>query len=171
MQEALSNFCRRLCKVLEVALMAIVAALVLIVLWGVATRFIFDSPSWWTEETARLLLIWLTMLGAPVASARHEHLGLEAFVDTLEPATRKGVAVFSELVVIVFSLAVLLYGGGVLVTETLQAGQTTPALGVSMGYIYLAAPLGGAGLVLIGIDRLWRLLSGEDGSATEAPQA
>jgi len=171
MQNAFSTLCRWLCRALEFALTAIVAALVLIVLWGVAARFLFDAPSWWTEESARLLLIWLTMLGAPVALARHEHLGLEVFVETLDPATRRRVAIFSEVVVIVFSLTVLLYGGGVLVNETLRAGQSTPALGVPMGYAYLAAPIGGLGLVLVGVERLWRLLAANDRPLTEAPQS
>ena len=150
--------------------MAIVAALVLIVLWGVAARFLFDAPSWWTEETARLLLIWLTMLGAPVALARHEHLGLEVYVETLDPATRRRVAVFSEVVVLLFSLTVLLIGGGYLVSETLRAGQTTPALNVPMGYAYLATPIGGLGMVLVGVDRLWRLFTTEHQPQAEAPQ-
>ncbi|QDV74465.1 TRAP transporter small permease [Botrimarina mediterranea] len=170
MQQAFSTSCRGLCRLLEFALTAIVAALVLIVLWGVATRFLFDAPSWWTEETARLLLIWLTMLGAPVALARHEHLGLEVFVDTLDPATRRRVALFSEIVVLVFSLTVLLIGGGYLVAETLRAGQNTPALNIPMGYAYLATPIGGLGLVLVGVDRLWRLLATASDSQPEAPQ-
>jgi TRAP-type C4-dicarboxylate transport system permease small subunit len=170
-QQSFSTSCRWLCRVLEFALVSIVAALVLIVLWGVAARFLFDAPSWWTEETARLLLIWLTMLGAPVALARHEHLGLEVFVDTLDPATRRRVAIFSELVVLVFSLTVLLIGGGYLVTETLRAGQNTPALNLPMGYVYLATPIGGLGMLLVGIDRLWRLLTDEMAPHAEAPQS
>ncbi len=171
MQQKFSRSCRWLCQTLEFALAAIVAALVLIVLWGVASRFLFDAPSWWTEELARLLLIWLTMLGAPVALARHEHLGLEVFVETLDAATRRRLAIFSELVVIVFSLTVLLYGGGILVTETLRAGQSTPALGVPMGYAYLAAPIGGLGLVMVGVDRLWRLFAADAGPLTKAPRS
>lgn len=171
MQSAFSISCQRLCRVFEFMLGSIVAALVLIVLWGVAASYVVGSPSWWTEETARLLLIWLTMLGAPVALARHEHLGLEVFVDTLDPATRRRVAIFSELVVLVFSLTVLLIGGGYLVTETLRAGQNTPALNLPMGYVYLATPIGGLGLVLVGIDRLWRLLTDEIAPHAEAPQS
>lgn len=170
MQQAFSSSCRWLCRALEFVLASIVVALVLIVLWGVAARFLFDAPSWWTEETARLLLIWLTMLGAPVALARHEHLGLEVFVETLDPATRRRVAVFSELVVLVFALTVLLVGGGYLVAETLRAGQNTPALNVPMGYAYLATPIGGLGLVLVGVDRLWRLLTTDIQAQSEAPK-
>ena len=170
MQRAFSTGCRRLCRILEVLLGSVVAALVLIVLWGVATSYVAGSPSWWTEETARLLLIWLTMLGAPVALARHEHLGLEVFVDTVDPATRRRVAIFSELVVLGFSLTVLLIGGSYLVAETLRAGQNTPALNIPMGYAYLATPIGGLGLVLVGIDRLWRLLTSVNDHQPEAPQ-
>ncbi|MEQ8848908.1 TRAP transporter small permease [Botrimarina sp.] len=138
---------------------AIMAALVLIVLWGVFTRFVLSAASWWTEESARLLLIWLTMLGGAAAWARAEHLGVDYFAQKLHPDAQRLVALTVELFVIAFAASVLVYGGVVLVAETLRMGQTTAALEVPMGLVYLAVPLGGAGIVLFSLERAiaaWR---------------
>lgn len=147
---------------LRVAVGAILAALVAIVLWGVFTRFVLGAASWWTEEAARLLLIWLTMLGAAAASAARMHLGVDYFVNLLDPQARRLVAIATELAVILFAAAVLVYGGGVLVGETLRANQLTAALGIAMGYVYLAVPLGGFGMILFSLQRIGELLTGDD---------
>ena len=41
-----------LTRLLEMAVIAIMAALVLVVLWGVVSRFVLAEPSRWTEELA-----------------------------------------------------------------------------------------------------------------------
>jgi TRAP-type C4-dicarboxylate transport system permease small subunit len=57
------------------------------------------------------------------------------------------------VVVVAFAASVLVGGGAVLVLETLRAGQRTPALGVLMGYVYLAVPVSGLGIVLFALNQ------------------
>ncbi len=147
--------------VLVPALGAIVAALVLVVLWGVATRFVLADPSQWTEETARLLMIWLTMIGAAVADYRREHLGVDYVVAKFDPTAQRLVMVVAELCVVAFAAAAMVYGGGLLMTRLLDVGQVTPALGIRMGWVYAAIPIGGLAIVLAGIERIARLVTGD----------
>ncbi len=149
-------------QLLELFVILIVITLVGDVLWGVAVRFgarFGIASSVWTEELARLLLIWVTFLGGAVGFARREHLGLDYFAKMLHPEARRSLACLSEGVVIAFAAIVLVYGGIVLVRETLSAGQFTPALQLKMGYVYLAAPIAGACIILFGIKRLIELAS------------
>lgn len=162
---------RQTTRVLRFAIGLIMAALVAIVLWGVFARFVLRDPSWWSEEAARLLLIWLTMLGAAAASASRDHLGVDYFVNLLHPDARRLLELTGEFVVVAFSAAVLVYGGSVLVVETLRANQLAPALGViglKMGYAYLAVPLGGLGLILFSVVRIVELL--RDNASTPGNQ-
>ncbi|WP_145288929.1 TRAP transporter small permease [Pirellulimonas nuda] len=148
-------------RLLELLVILLVLTLVGDVLWGVAARFGSHfglSPSLWTEELARLLLIWVTFLGAAVGFARREHLGLDYFANKLHPDARRTLACVSELIVIAFAATALVYGGMVLVRETLGAGQFTPALQLKMGYVYLAAPIAGACIILFGLKRLLELI-------------
>lgn len=143
---------------LEQCVVVIVAALVLDVLWGVFSRFILGAPSRWTEEVATFLLIWVAFLGAAVAFSRDEHLGLDYFVKKLDKEAQWLLALIVQSLVIAFTTAVMIFGGYVLVSETLKAGQVTPALGLRMGYVYLAVPLSGLFINLFSVERVAELL-------------
>ena len=145
-------------RVLEFVLIVVMGALVLDVLWGVASRFLLGAPSRWTEEVATFLLIWVSLLGAAVAFARDEHLGVEFLVKKFDPDIQRRIEIFVQILIVAFSCSALVFGGYVLVSETLGSGQVTPALGIKMGYVYLAVPISGILFVLFAIDRIRELL-------------
>ena len=60
----MQKFAKILDAVLKPALVLLMVALVSSVSWQVISRYIFSSPSSWTEEVARFLLIWIGVLGA-----------------------------------------------------------------------------------------------------------
>lgn len=153
MKESLLLSKRVLDTLLELLVIGVVMVMVVDVLWGVFTRFVLNSPSRWTEEIARLLLMWVALLGAAVAYGRSEHLGFDYFVEQLDPAAKKLLALVSQCIVVAFAMLVMVYGGFVLVTETLAANQVTPALGWKMGYVYLAVPISGIFMVIYGVEQ------------------
>ena len=157
----LSRLRRSAQRLLDGAAGATLAAILVIVLWGVFARFVLDDPSAWTEEAARLLLVWLTMLGAAAAAGHSEHLGIDFVPKRLHPDAQRALRLAVEVSVIAFALAVLVLGGGTLVVETLRARQVTPALKLPMGCVYLAAPLGGLGIALFSSLRLLAEVRGE----------
>ena len=133
---------------LEVIVTVSMVILVLDVTWQVFTRFILKDPSSWTEELATFLMIWVGLLGASVALNRDAHLGIDYFTSKMSPKKRIYVELFSFFCIAVFSLLVLVIGGINLVSITLQNNQLSPALGLKMGYVYLALPISGIFLVL-----------------------
>lgn len=58
----------------------LVVAEVLVLLAGVISRFVFDSPIPWTDELASILFLWLANLGAAVALRRGTHMRTTALV-------------------------------------------------------------------------------------------
>ncbi len=128
---------------LEIGVMVVMALLVLDVLWGVVSRFILGEQSRFTEEVATYLLIWVSLLGASVAFSTGSHLGVDYFVNRLHPDTKPLVRVVINLLVAFFAGSVMCYGGYILVSRTLTAGQASPAVGIEMGYVYLAVPISG----------------------------
>jgi TRAP-type C4-dicarboxylate transport system permease small subunit len=149
---------------LELLVIIVVAVLVGDVLWQVFTRFILKNPSTWTEELAVFMLIWVSLLGAAVALNRGAHLGIDYFVGKLSPKKRLYTEIFVFLCISLFSLAVMVIGGIELVSNTLKLGQVSPALGVKVGYVYLAVPISGFFLVLYSViglvERLVQLFRG-----------
>jgi len=128
--------------------------LVLDVTWQVITRFIIKSPSDWTEELATCLMIWVGLLGAAVALNRGAHLGIDYFVGKLPEKKRLYTEILVFLCVGVFSFSTLLLGGIKLVTITFMQGGRLPALGILLGYVYLAVPIAGFFLTLYSIEFL-----------------
>jgi TRAP-type C4-dicarboxylate transport system permease small subunit len=148
-----------LVKSLEIAVMLLVAALVLDVLWGVFSRYIIGAQSRWTEELATTLLVWVSLLGASVASAAKAHLGVDYFTEKLDARAKVLAEVVVNVLVAVFAIAVLVYGGGELVHKTLAENQTSPSLGIRVGYVYLALPISGVFITIFCIDEIVRIAS------------
>jgi TRAP-type C4-dicarboxylate transport system permease small subunit len=129
-------------------LVLLMAVSVLNVLWQVFTRFALSDPSSFTEELARYLLIWIGLLGAAYASGQRMHLAIDLLPTRLRGRSRTALAVFGHLCVVTFATGVLTLGGLRLVLLTFSLGQTSAALGVPLGWVYLALP--GSGILIAG---------------------
>ena len=138
---------------LEVLVAISMVVLVLDVVWGVVVRYLcswfkWKNPSPWTDELATFLMIWVGLLGASVALNRGAHLGIDYFVGKLSAKKRLCTELLVFFCVAVFSLLVVVIGGIKLVVSTFEHPQPSPALGLKMGYVYLAVPISGSFLVL-----------------------
>lgn len=147
-----------LCRVLETALILAVAVLVVVVLWGVFTRYVMSEQAKWSEELARFLLIWISLLGGAVAFGEKAHLGVDYFVGKFDPTARKFITIAGQLVVLFFAIALFIVGGSRVVSIQLSLGQATPALGWAMGYVYLPLPIAGVFIVLFTVEQLLETL-------------
>ncbi len=158
MIKLLVNLKKVLVKALEIAVIILVAVLVLDVLWGVFSRYVLDAQSRWTEELATMLLIWVSLLGAAVAFAAKAHLGVDYFVAKFDPSVQRLIEGFVQILVFLFSAFVLIHGGNILVSKTLAAGQLSPAMGLKVGYMYLAVPISGVFICLLCIEQFVELI-------------
>ncbi len=161
-----------LIKALEFAVIALMAVLVLDVVWQVFTRFVLGDSSKWTEELANVLLVWVGLLGASLGFVRHAHLGVDYFVNKLHGRTRLVIDITVLALVIFFAATVLIYGGGskVIAMLSLPVPKVTPALQVKQAYFFLVLPLSGFFIVLASADDLIakaRLLAGRAGDSAQ----
>ncbi|WP_049724069.1 TRAP transporter small permease [Gilvimarinus polysaccharolyticus] len=141
-------------KILGVFLGLLMAAMVLDVTWQVATRFVLQEPSSYTEELARFLLVWIGILGAAYAYRKKAHLGLDILSQQLEGLAKRKLDIFISLVCSLFACVIMIYGGAKLVLLTLDLGQMSAALQIKIGYLYSVIPLSGVLIVLFSIDRI-----------------
>lgn len=140
-----------LIKALELAVILVTGFLVIDVVWGVFTRYVLGHQSPWTEELARMLLIWVSLLGASIGFIRKSHLGVDYFVGKLSEKWRTIGQLVVYLLVAVFAAVVLIYGGYRLVYSVLENGQPSAALKIQWGYVYLAVPISGFFIVMFSI--------------------
>ncbi|MEY3607611.1 MAG: hypothetical protein RLZZ447_399 [Verrucomicrobiota bacterium] len=155
-------------RVLGTGLAVLMAAMVLNVLWQVGTRFILRTPSSFTEEVARYLMIWVGMLGAAYATGRKAHLALDLLTGRLQGGARRASECFVHAVVLAFAALVMVGGGGRLVWVQLTLGQKSAALQLNVGLVYLAVPLAGTAIVLYSLAALLDLRRGADAGAGQA---
>jgi len=81
----LLKFKKGMTAALNLVLIVAVALLVADVVWGVFTRYALGGQAKWTEELARFLLVWISLLGGAVAFGTKGHLGVDYFVGKLHP--------------------------------------------------------------------------------------
>ena len=135
------------------------------VLWQVFTRYVLGDPSSFTDELVRYVMIWIGMLGAAFAAGQRLHLAIDLLPSRLEGRSRHLLDLGIQVLIFAFASAVMLLGGLELVQLTLALGQTSAALGVPLGWVYLVLPLAGLFLMfysaLFAAERLHLLRGGE----------
>ena len=123
----------------------LVAAMAFIVFLQVLCRYVLIQPLHWSEELARYLFIWLSILGAALGLQKRGHFGLDFFYRML-PDKERG---FLQLLIHLFmggvSLVILIQGVKLVQATVLQK---SPAMEISMGWAYACLPVG-AGLMAI----------------------
>lgn len=157
-------------KMLAGILVLLFSATVLTVLWQVIGRYVLEAPSSATEEIARFLLIWLGMVSMAYAFARRMHVGVDLISSRLSASSRVTAARAIWLSCAAFALAVMVYGGGLLVKVTATLGQTSAALGLPMWTIYTVMPLSGLVISYFAISFLIEGISTENEPAAGEPQ-
>lgn len=142
-------------KTLAFSLMFLMTAIVFSVLWQVLSRYLLQSPSSGSEEIARFLLIWISLFGAAYSYRIKLHLGLDIVVKRMPPTKQVLATIFCHLAVLIFSALVLILGGYYLVSLTFNPIQISPALGLHIGYVYMALPLTGILISIYAINDLY----------------
>lgn len=131
----------------------------LLVIWQVFTRYVLNDSATWTEEMASYLFAWLTLFGAALVTGEREHMSIPAFIETRTEKTQRNVAIFSEVIILIFSAIVLVYGG--IAISKLTMGQMTSSLGVPLGVFYIALPIAGVLNILFCILNIKDITSGK----------
>jgi TRAP-type C4-dicarboxylate transport system permease small subunit len=121
-----------------------------IMLIGVLLRYLVGPLSqalnlprvdfFWVEEAGEMLLGWLTFIGAGLGILERSHFGISIFVESLSPAAQRLIYRFNMLLAAGFGLMLAWHGWQL---ARLNATLTTPALEISMGWLYAALVAGG----------------------------
>ena len=124
-------------------LVIIMSVMVINVLWQVFTRFVVGTPSSFTDELARYLMIWIGILGAGFVSGKNAHVAIDVLPSKLSANGQKKLSVFVKILIALFALTAMVIGRSRLVYITYILGQHSPALQIPLAYVYLAIPLSG----------------------------
>src|SRR4029077_5705604 len=91
----------------EIPAAILVVAEIVILFAGVVARYGLHQPLIWSDELASILFLWLSMLGAPVAFRRSEHMRMTAVVANTKPAMRAYLDVVATCAALAFLLLIV----------------------------------------------------------------
>ena len=89
---------------------AAVAGLAIVVNLQIFARYIFHHPFIWPEEISRLILIWMTFIGAGALARRGGGLAVDTFVEMLPRVPRRAFLIGRDLVMLVLFVFVAVQG-------------------------------------------------------------
>jgi TRAP-type C4-dicarboxylate transport system permease small subunit len=130
-------------KFLEHFLSLLMAIMLLSVSWQVISRYLLGDASSFTDELARYLLIWVGLLGAAYAAGKRMHLAIDILPSKLSGRNRYRLAIFLNLLIILFAVTTMVIGGSRLVYITYSLGQTSAAMQLPLAYVYTIIPFSG----------------------------
>ena len=145
-------------KALEWMLVFLMSVLVLDVLWQVASRYVMNSPSSYTDELAGFLLIWVGLFGAAYVAGKREHLAIDLLLQRSSDKRKRKLEIVISVIVILFAIIVMVIGGSWLVYTRFYLSVKSAALGLPLGVVYLVLPISGLLIAYFDIDNTYHLI-------------
>ncbi len=134
-----------------------------VMLYGVFSRYVlvpvtdwldWDPPNFfWVEEVGETALAWLTLVGAAIAVKERGHFALTLFTPRLPARAQVVIHVLHNLIIAAFGGLIAYVGWGLV---KLNATLESPALEISLGWIYASTVVGGILMVLYALDQARR---------------
>ncbi len=161
-QQGYSALLDPLFQLAKAAAITFIGAMAVILIVAVFFRYGLNNSIRWSEEVARVLMVWMTFTAVPLAW-RKSIDGVDEFV-RVDIATRMipvRVAVIVEalsLLAILVFLAVLGWKGFELAVRS--AGQILASIKISFFWIYLSIPVGCTLMCIATLERMVLLLQG-----------
>lgn len=127
----------------------IFAAMVVIGTYQIVVRYFFNSPSTVSEELLTYSFTWMALFSSALVFGKRNHMRMGFVADKLTGKKKMVLDVIIEILIFVFTMIVLLFGG-VSITK-LAFAQVTASLGIPMGAVYLVIPISGVIILIYNI--------------------
>lgn len=163
--EVLHKIRKGIDTVLSTVCVLLFAVMVIVGTYQIVTRFVFNSPSTVSEELLTYTFAWMAMFASAYVFGKRDHMKMSFLVDKLSKEKRRVLDIIIEVLIIVFAVAVLIYGGVTIMDLTMT--QKTASLGVSQGVVYAVMPISGVLIAIYGILNIADMCTGNYVQKTE----
>ncbi|HZH51912.1 MAG TPA: TRAP transporter large permease subunit [Microvirga sp.] len=96
-----------LIRPIEAVSALLLSVIIILLLAGVASRYVFSYPVVWIDEAASISFLWLAMLGSAIAIDRNEHLRLTLFTGMFPKKVQGFIQTFGLVLTATFLLVML----------------------------------------------------------------
>ncbi|MDH2446714.1 MULTISPECIES: TRAP transporter small permease [unclassified Cobetia] len=147
-----------------------VAALSALVIWTVFMRWVMGQPPHWAEELPQLVLVWTTLLAAVSCTRNRTHLSAGLLPLLVRSVRIQRITGRITDAMILIMLLLLAKAGMDLTAITMR--QTTTALQIPAGIVYLSVPLCCTAMALVQLEHLLTpTTTSRDTLADDAPSS
>ena len=138
-------------RALTVLCAVFLVSVVATVFFQVVGRYVLQTSTPWSEETAVYSFIWMVLFGTAIGVREHSHLVADILPESMGPFLDKLVPTLTYAVVFVLAIAFVRYG-----SEYALLGRTrfSDTMGFPMVIVYVSLPIAGAAMLLFLIERL-----------------
>ncbi len=113
----------------------------IVVVVTVVTRYFFGYSPDWSDELPRFLAVWITFIGMSYCVRKGEHVLIDILFTKLKGRVQKVFHIVLLVISFVF-LVYLMFLSYELTEKVFASNQKSVTLGISMGYVYMAVPIG-----------------------------
>lgn len=146
---------------------SLLAAVIVLVIIQVYTRYVLNQPFTWTEEIARFAMVWFTFMSASYVMAERRHIRVVFFARLLGRIGSVVVNWFAQIVVI--GVGVVMTYGAFLAQDASQISGT--ASGVPISFVYYGALAGYALMVIHALVESLDMIRGRDSEVSVVEEA
>ena len=129
-----------------------VAAMSLIIPWGIFTRYVLGTGSQWPEPIAIQLMVLFTFLGAAASYRAGAHIAVQMLTDRLPEGARRVLRGMVHVLMLLVALFAIVYGTNLCIKTWNQVIGQLPWMPV--GLTYAPVPLGGLATALFVIEHI-----------------
>lgn len=140
------------------------AVMFITLIMQIFSRQILNKPLIWTEELARLVFVYIAMLGVTLGVKYEQHVGIEILSDMFPPALARIMNIFKAILTGI--IIVLLIFIGIEITKR-KASLELISLGISSGYLYAALPIGGIMMGIRFVENIYKKLQCKEYKSVE----
>ena len=142
----------------EAFMALLLVAMVVMVLGNVILRYGFDTGISASEELSRTAFVWLTFIGAVVATRDGTHLGVDSLLRRLSRKGQLAMVFVSEVIVLV--CCVLMFQGTWL-QHSVNASTASLITGMPVIWVFGILYFTSAGIGVLILHKLWRIATGQ----------
>lgn len=125
-------------RIEELSCILLLVLMLIVTFAQILFRYVLGTPLTWSEEFARLLFIWLNLIGAGIAIRYKAHVSFDLVTSRIKNKFRVAIEICMNLIIIASLIGILIPS-----IKYVQFMNTIPsaALEWPMGVFYLGMPL------------------------------
>jgi tripartite ATP-independent transporter DctM subunit len=141
-------------KIIQYFIVVLLAAMTIAITYQITSRFIFNSPSKYTQEFLRYALIWLGLVGGGYCFFSARHLNLPLLIEKLSDINAARLKLLNAALTLVFGIVLFMGGFQSLLDNMLMK---TAMFAIPIGVLQLSILICGMMVILSQVHIIYRL--------------